>query len=128
MPFGARRPPDQSGRQRGAGTGDRRGADVVVPLGAITPRITLTGHGEPVEQVTIAPDGTWLATASWHTARIWNSDGTLRATLTGHDGPVEGLAIAPDGTWLAATSADDTVPIWAADGTLRAPSPAITAR
>ena len=30
------------------------------------------------------------------------------------------MAIAPDGTWLATTSGDQTVRIWAADGTLRA--------
>jgi len=30
----------------------------------ITPRATLTGHDEAVEQVAIAPDGTWLVTAS----------------------------------------------------------------
>ena len=67
-----------------------------------------------VQAVAIAPDGTWLATASWDkTARIWAADGTPRATLTGHKSPVTGVAIAPDGTWLATTSGDQTARIWA---------------
>jgi hypothetical protein len=70
-----------------------------------------------VQAVAIAPDGTWLATASWDkTARIWAADGTPRATLTGHKSPVTGVAIAPDGTWLATTSGDQTARIWAVDG------------
>ena len=69
-----------------------------------------------VQAVAIAPDGTWLATASWDkTARIWAADGTPRATLTGHKSPVTGVAIAPDGTWLATTSGDQTARIWAVD-------------
>ena len=68
-----------------------------------------------MEQVAIAPDGTWLATASNDkTVRIWEADGTPRATLTGHKDWVTRVAIAPDGTWLA-TGDVGTVRIWAAD-------------
>jgi WD40 repeat protein len=81
------------------------------------PRSILTGHDGSAEAVTIAPDGMWLATASWDkTARIWAADGTLRAALTGHKSPVTGVAIAPDGTWLATSSGDQTARIWAVDG------------
>ena len=91
----------------------------------------LTGHDRPVNAVAVAPDGTWLATASEDgTVRTWAADGTPRATLTGHGGRVRAVAIAPDGTWLATASddgtwlaaagTDGTVRTWAADGTPRA--------
>ena len=70
--------------------------------------------------VAIAPDGTWLATASGDgTVRTWAADGTPRATLTGHLDSVRAVAIAPDGTWLATGGGDGTVRTWAADGTPR---------
>jgi WD40 repeat protein len=79
---------------------------------------TLTGHTERVWAVAIAPDGTWLVTASGdRTARIWAADGTVRAVLTGHEDVVRKVAIAPDGTWLVTASHDGTARIWAADGT-----------
>ena len=86
------------------------------------PRVlTLTGHTKRVWAVAIAPDGTWLATASEDgTARIWSVDGTLRATLVGHEDCVRAVAIAPDGTWLATASHDGTARIWSIDGTVRA--------
>ncbi|MCX4561721.1 NB-ARC domain-containing protein [Streptomyces phaeochromogenes] len=75
---------------------------------------TLTGHTDSVWSVAIAPDGTWLASASYDkTVRIWDrATGTCTTTLTGHTHSVEGVAIAPDGTWLATTSRDETVRIW----------------
>jgi len=33
-------------------------------------------HDGPVSAVAIAPDGTWLATASDNTVRLWAADGT----------------------------------------------------
>jgi WD40 repeat protein len=64
--------------------------------------------------VAIAPDGTWLATASNdYTARIWDPvTGTQRHTLSGHTSSVHAVAIAPDGTWLATASNDYTARIW----------------
>jgi WD40 repeat protein len=70
-----------------------------------------------VTAMAIAPDGTWLATASgWDkTVRIWDAaTGHQTATLPGHMGQVTAITIAPDGTWLAST--DDggggTARIW----------------
>jgi hypothetical protein len=84
------------------------------PAGAL--RRVLAGHTSAVNAVAIAPDGTWLATASDDgTARTWNADGTPRTTLTGHTIKVSAVAIAPDGTWLATASQDGTVRIWTPD-------------
>jgi WD40 repeat protein len=78
-----------------------------------TPRATLR-HRHVVWAVAIAPDGTWLATASVDkTMRTWAADGTPRATLAGHKHGVGAVAIAPDGTWLA-TGDVAAVRIWAA--------------
>ena len=73
-----------------------------------------TGHTSWVTAVAIAPDGTWLATASDDgTVRIWDAaTGQQRATLTGHTDQVRAVAVAPDGTWLATASGDQTARIW----------------
>ncbi|MFF4312405.1 WD40 repeat domain-containing protein [Streptomyces sp. NPDC001507] len=62
----------------------------------------------------IAPDGTWLTTASGDgRVRIWDrASGTCSATLTGHTSSVLSVAIAPDGAWLATGGHDRTVRIW----------------
>jgi WD40 repeat protein len=76
---------------------------------------TLPGYIGWPRAVAIAPDGTWLATASDDgAAQIWGAaTGQRRATLTGRKGLVTAVAIAPDGTWLAtASSRDKTVRIW----------------
>jgi WD40 repeat protein len=46
----------------------------------------------------VAPDGSWLASASHDTTvRIWDpATGIIRYTLTGHTRPVVALAVAPD--------------------------------
>ncbi len=75
---------------------------------------TLTGHTRRCTRVAIAPDGTWLATASHDgTVRIW--DATRNRTAAPHrplPTGVNAVAISPDGTWLATTSHDRTVRIW----------------
>jgi WD40 repeat protein len=87
-------------------------------------RRTLTGHTGAVRQVAVAPDGSWLATASRdHTARIWDAaTGQQRAVLASHSGPVIAAVIAPDSSWLAtAASGDKTARVWdAATGQQRA--------
>ncbi|WP_432084203.1 NB-ARC domain-containing protein [Streptomyces sp. WAC 04229] len=78
---------------------------------------TLTGHTGTVHDAAVAPDGTWLATASEDgTARIWDpSTGREIACLTGHTDKAYRVAIAPDGTWLATAGRDRTVRIWDRD-------------
>lgn len=74
---------------------------------------TLTEHTGRVEAIAIAPDGTWLATASSDTTvRLWRADGRPMSLLEGHTARVNALAIAPDGTWLATASNDRTLRIW----------------
>ena len=79
-----------------------------------TARHTLTGHTRGVRALVVAPDGSWLASASDdETVRIWDPvTGTARHTLTGHTNGVSALGVAPDGSWLATASHDETVRIW----------------
>jgi WD40 repeat protein len=68
----------------------------------------------------VAPDGSWLASASGDPenmktgeVRIWDpTTGTARHTLTGHTNLVRTLAVAPDGSWLASADRDGEVRIW----------------
>ncbi|WP_327308451.1 NB-ARC domain-containing protein [Streptomyces sp. NBC_01298] len=83
----------------------------------------LQGHTKVINDLAVAPDGTWAATASsdW-TVRLWSLDtpGALR-TLTGHLGGVNAVAIGPAGDWLASAGDDLGVRVWrAADGKLLA--------
>ncbi|MFC8615538.1 NB-ARC domain-containing protein, partial [Micromonospora purpureochromogenes] len=75
---------------------------------------TLTGHPDAIGALAVAPDGTWLASASADgTIRIWDpATGACRHTLTDHTSAVSALAVAPNGTWLASGSDDGTVRIW----------------
>ncbi|HEX4701981.1 MAG TPA: NB-ARC domain-containing protein [Pseudonocardiaceae bacterium] len=85
-------------------------------------RRTLAGDDGGLEAVAVAPDGTWLATASLYDAvRIWDAvTGAHRRTLTGHTSDVRAVAIAPDGLWLASVGDDQSVRIWdATSGALR---------
>src|ERR1022692_3066653 len=77
-------------------------------------RRILTGHTDSVIAVAIAPDSTWLASASRdRSVRIWDpATGQQRATLfAGRTGSVMAVAIAPDSTWLASASRD-SMRIW----------------
>ena len=111
--------------RRGAGGGGRPGRHLAghrqrrrdgADLGPATgqTRHTLTGHTGWVPALAVAPDGTWLATASDDgTVRIWDpATGQTRHTLTGHTDGVRAVAVAPDGTWLATAGDDGTVRIW----------------
>jgi WD40 repeat protein len=61
--------------------------------------------------ITIAPDGTWLATMDGSgTVRIWDAaTGQQRASLIGQ--LADGVAIAPDSTWFAVANGH-TLEIW----------------
>jgi hypothetical protein len=74
-------------------------ATVTVPIVAIA-------AGGSVTASAVAPDGSWLASASnHHQVRIWDpAAGVPLHTLTGHTDSVTALAVAPDGSWLASAS------------------------
>ncbi|WP_085067362.1 WD40 repeat domain-containing protein [Catenuloplanes japonicus] len=72
--------------------------------------------GSEVSALAIAPDGTWLASASQDgSVRLWDTlTGTERGYLIGHSGSVSAVAISPDSTWLASIGGDRTVRVWKA--------------
>ena len=79
------------------------------------PRLFATGRIRHTSLVDFAPDGSWLATASWddQAVRIWDAvTGLQRATLNGHTGGVTALAIASDGSWLATADRSGSVRTW----------------
>src|SRR5262249_4933397 len=67
-------------------------------------RTRLTGHTGRVNAVAVAPDGRWVATASYDRAvRIWDvATRRERTQLTGHTDRVNAGAGAPGCAWLGA--------------------------
>ena len=59
------------------------------------------------------PDGSWLATASFHRASLWPFQRSRYPfVLRGHTGLVENLAFSPDGGFLVSSGNDGTVRRW----------------
>ncbi len=77
-------------------------------------RRTMSGHTDCVTGVAVAPDGTWLATASRDgTARIWDpATGREHHRLTSRKREMGAVAIRPGNNWLAAASYDGELRIW----------------
>ena len=66
-----------------------------------------------VNSVVVAPDGTWLATASHDgSVRIWDAATRQQRTAFTASHYITGMAMAPDGTWLATGGHDKSVRIW----------------
>lgn len=76
-------------------------------------RRTLTGHNQAIETVAIAPDGTWLASASGtgDIVRMWRTDSDAPVRYFDHSA-VRAIAVAPDGTWLVTGGYGDEVRQW----------------
>ena len=86
-------------------------------------RRVLANNTGRVTAVAVAPDGSWIVTASDDgTARVWDAaTGRQRAVLQGHTDRVTAVAVAPDSRWIATASWDDTARVWdAATGRQRA--------
>jgi WD40 repeat protein/uncharacterized caspase-like protein len=75
-------------------------------------------HTEPVNRVSLSPDGKLLATATIDgKIHIWSKEGTLQQTLNGHTGEVLDLKFVPGEIkgsryQLISTGVDKTVRIW----------------
>jgi cytochrome c len=85
--------------------------------GKAQPDTVLQGHAAPVVALSVSPDGSTLASASWdHTIRLWRiPDGTARV-LEGHTQNVNGVAFTPDGKAVVSAAYDLTLRIWPLDG------------
>ncbi|WP_327587011.1 hypothetical protein OHA25_08365 [Nonomuraea sp. NBC_00507] len=82
---------------------------------------TLHSRTDEMTDVTIAPDGTWLAGANADGRVLcWRVDGARLGSLLGHESIVTSVDIAADGAWLASAAWDGTVRLWDVDGTPRA--------
>jgi cytochrome c len=77
------------------------------------PAEVLTGHGAPVVQLAVSPDGQSLASASWDgTARLWPLAGGPPRVFEGHRQNVNGVAFTRDGRALVSVGYDATLRIW----------------
>lgn len=74
---------------------------------------TLEGHDAEVKDCAIAPDGSYLVSASSDgTLKMWDSSGRELRTLRAHEKGVETCAIAPDGSFLASAGQDGVLRLW----------------
>ncbi len=90
------------------------GEDARVALwerGRDTPSRVLEGHTAPVVGLSVSPDGTALASASWdHTARVWPlRSGASPMVIEGHAQGVNAVAFTPEGRALVSAGYDATI-------------------
>jgi cytochrome c len=77
------------------------------------PASVLEGHQAPVVALSLSPDGSTLASASWDsTLRLWPLAGGAPRVLEGHKQNVNGVAFAPDGKSVISAGYDATLRIW----------------
>lgn len=83
-------------------------------VGSPAERLALLGHGHVVQAADVAPDGTFLVSASTDgTVCVWDAaSGARTARLTGHRGEVSGCAVGPDGTVAVSVGEDSTLRLW----------------
>jgi WD40 repeat protein len=75
---------------------------------------TLEGHTGWVSGCAVAPDGSYIVSASWdETLLMWDpATGSTMRTLEGHTYLVSGCAVAPDGSYIVSASSDRTLRMW----------------
>jgi cytochrome c len=77
------------------------------------PDPVLNGHTAPIAGLTVSPDGTLLASASWdHSVRLWPLGGGSPRVLEGNVQNVNGVAFSPDGKSIVSAGYDATLRIW----------------
>ncbi|RHY65489.1 hypothetical protein DYB30_006864, partial [Aphanomyces astaci] len=74
----------------------------------------LTGHQQPVNDLSFSPDGRYFASASFDKkVKIWNGkDGKFVATLNGHVGAVYQVCWSSDSRMIVSASKDSTIKVW----------------
>jgi len=79
-----------------------------------TPERTLTGHSHHVVDLSWAPDGSKIASASADdTAKIWDiTTGNILVNFDKHSGGVYSVAWSPDGTKVATSGGDNLIRVW----------------
>ncbi len=95
--------------------GDANGIIYIYDIEIGELKMTLTGHGEHVDNLAFSLDGKTLATSSHYdeTIRLWDAHtGEHRLTLTEHARYVRGLAFSPDGKTIASGGGDGTIRFW----------------
>ncbi|MFI6599606.1 hypothetical protein ACIBHX_25420 [Nonomuraea sp. NPDC050536] len=98
-------------------TGDAEGKVTLWNLDG-TIRTEFQADQDGVDAVAVAPDGSWLVTASEDVVTVRSPDGTPTATID-HEGQlIREVAIAPDGAWLVTATIANGVMAWRPDGTL----------
>ena len=77
-------------------------------------------HTAPIAALTLSPDGTSIATASWDSSlAVTPLNGGAPRRYEGHQGNVNGVGFMPDGTTLVSAGYDATLRIWPAQGAPR---------
>ena len=92
------------------------GADAHIAIwtpGLQQPDKVLDGHAAPIASLSVSPDGTTLASASWDgTVRLWPLNGGEPRVLEGNAQSVNGVAFSKDGKNVVSAGYDATVRIW----------------
>ncbi len=130
----------------GLGYSDYSAGDIIFILNATTflksPTIygikSANGYGyESLQQISISPDGRWLAGGNNNTIWLWNltSLGHNPVRLAGHQAPINALTFSKDGHWLASATGplsddsnvqgDGSVRLWDLQATNPAEAPTI---
>lgn len=73
----------------------------------------LSGHGDKVESVSIAADGSLIATCSNNVVTLWDGNSYQKMhELMGHTALVKSVSASSDGAFVISGGADKTVMIW----------------
>ena len=83
------------------------------PVPGLTLRHILRGHSETIARIAWSPDGSYIASPSVDTIRIWDTrSGVCTHTLHGHSAKVLDVAWSPDCHCVASASEDRNICLW----------------